>query len=105
MGLVGELAQDLAGKALRRRWCSSAPEDPGIGKVEWSGDQVMRSRDLRNPPPVQFADRCDRPWRVAAPGPKASRAVKARALPVPSYRRRPPLAGRMLPPGVSHAGR
>ena len=65
----------------------------------------MRSRDLRNPPPVQFADRCDRPRLFSAPDPKASRAVRARALPVPSYLRRPPLAGRMLPPGVRHAGR
>ncbi len=49
----------------------------------------MRSRDLRNPPPGQFADRCDRPWRFAAPDPKAGRAVRARALPAPSYLRRP----------------
>ncbi len=49
----------------------------------------MRSRDLRNPPPGQFADRCDRPWLFSAPDPKAGRAVRARALPAPSYLRRP----------------
>jgi broad specificity phosphatase PhoE len=65
----------------------------------------MRSRDLRNPPPGQFADRCGRPWLFPAPDPKAGRAVRARAVPAPSYLRRPPLADRVLPPGVSHAGR
>jgi len=65
----------------------------------------MRSREPRNPPPGQFADRVDRPWRVAVPGPKASRAAGARALPVPSYLRRRPPADRILPRGVRHAGR
>jgi hypothetical protein len=65
----------------------------------------MRSREPRNPAPGQFADRCGRPWRVAAPGPKASRTVRARALPVPSYLGRRPPADRTLPRGVSHAGR
>ena len=65
----------------------------------------MRSRDLRNPPPGHFAVRCDRPWLFSAPGPKASRAVGARALPVPSYLRRRPPADRILPRGVRHAGR
>jgi hypothetical protein len=64
----------------------------------------MRSREPRNPQPGQFADRCDRPWRFAAPDPTGSRTVRARALPVPSYLRRRPSADRMLPGGVSHAG-
>ena len=82
----------------------------------------MRSSEPRNPPPDQCADHRDGRSRFGAPGTKAGREVRARALPAPGYARRrqecsgrglaAPVraqaarpAGRMLPRRVSHAGR
>jgi hypothetical protein len=82
----------------------------------------MPSGEPRNPPPGQSADHRDGHWRFGAPGSKAGREGRARALPAPGYVRRGqecggrgfvgPVrapaalpAGRMLRRGVSHAGR
>jgi hypothetical protein len=81
----------------------------------------MRSGEPRNPPPDQSADHRHGHWRFGVPGTKAGRQVTARALPAPGYVRRrqecsgrglaAPVralaapAGRIMPRGVSHAGR
>ena len=82
----------------------------------------MRSGEPRNPSPDQSADHRDGQCRFWKPGTKAGREVTARALPAPGCLRRrqecnrrglpaavraqaAPPAGRMLPRGVSHAGR
>ena len=82
----------------------------------------MRSGEPRNPRPDKSANHRARRSRFGVPGTRAGHQVTARALPAPGYaRRRPecsgrglaapvraqaaPPAGRLLPRGVSHAGR